>query len=211
MQLIGMLDSPYVRRVAISLQLLGLPFEHRSLSVFRTFDQFRTINPVVKAPTLVCDDGTVLMDSTLILDYAETLAAPRSLMPHGLADRQAALRTIGLALAACEKSVQLVYERNLRPPEKQHEPWVSRVLGQMHAAFGELEAELAARPQPPDTHRIGAAEVVTAVAWDFNARIQPGTVKDAAYPRLRALSAWAERLPEFVAAPYGDGTVRPRN
>ncbi len=77
-----MLDSPYVRRVAIALQLLGLPFEHRALSVFRTFDQFRAINPVVKAPTLVCDDGTVLMDSSLILDYAETLAAPRSLLPR---------------------------------------------------------------------------------------------------------------------------------
>jgi len=39
-QLIGMLDSPYVRRVAISLQLLGVRFEHRCLSVFRTFEQF---------------------------------------------------------------------------------------------------------------------------------------------------------------------------
>ena len=29
MRLIGMLDSPYVRRTAISLCLLGLPFEHR--------------------------------------------------------------------------------------------------------------------------------------------------------------------------------------
>ncbi|HVC30701.1 MAG TPA: glutathione S-transferase family protein, partial [Steroidobacteraceae bacterium] len=146
MQLVGMLDSPYVRRVAISLQLLGLPFEHRSLSVFRTFDQFRAINPVVKAPTLVCDDGAVLMDSTLILDFAEALAAPRSLMPSGLAQRQAALRSMGLALAACEKSVQLVYERNLRPPEKQHEPWAARVIGQMHAAYAQLEAELAKRP-----------------------------------------------------------------
>ena len=68
MQLIGMLDSPYVRRVAVSLQLLGLPFEHRSLSVFRGFEQFRQVNPVVKAPTLGCDDGTLLMDSGLILD-----------------------------------------------------------------------------------------------------------------------------------------------
>ncbi|HEY7889713.1 MAG TPA: glutathione S-transferase family protein [Steroidobacteraceae bacterium] len=211
MQLIGMLDSPYVRRVAISLQLLGVPFEHRSLSVFRTFDQFRAINPVVKAPTLVCDDGTVLMDSTLILDYAEALAAPRSLMPRELADRQAALRTIGLALAACEKSVQLVYERNLRPPEKQHEPWVARVLSQMHAAFGELEAELANRPPRHAARGVGAAEVATAVAWDFNRRIQPGTVKDAAYPHLRALSAWAEQLPEFAAAAFGDGTVQVRN
>ena len=67
MRLIGMLDSPYVRRVAISLQLLGLRFEHQSLSVFRTFTQFQQINPVVKAPTLICDDGEVLMDSTLIM------------------------------------------------------------------------------------------------------------------------------------------------
>ena len=54
MKLIGMLDSPYVRRVAISLQLLGLRFEHQSLSVFSTFAAFRQINPVVKAPTFLC-------------------------------------------------------------------------------------------------------------------------------------------------------------
>jgi len=208
MQLIGMLDSPYVRRVAISLQLLGLRFEHRSLSVFRTFEQFRAINPVAKAPTLVCDDGTVLMDSTLILDYAESLVAPDSLMPQGAAARKAALRTIGLALAACEKSVQVVYERNLRPPEKQHEPWVDRVLGQMHAAFGELEAQLAAHAPTHGTRRIDAGEIATAVAWHFTERMLPGTIKDAAYPRLRALSEWAEQLPQFIAAPYGDGTVR---
>ena len=81
MKLIGMLDSPYVRRVAISLQLLGLRFEHQSLSVFRTFSEFQRINPVVKAPTFICDDGEVLMDSTLILEYAEVLASPRSLTP----------------------------------------------------------------------------------------------------------------------------------
>lgn len=109
MQLIGMLDSPYVRRVAVSLQLLGLPFEHQSISVFSTFEQFRQINPVVKAPSLVCDDGTVLMDSTLILDYAENLAAPgRSLMPADIGARLQALRVIGLALAVCEKSVQII-------------------------------------------------------------------------------------------------------
>lgn len=124
MQLIGMLDSPYVRRVAVSLQLLGLPFEHRSISVFSTFEQFHAINPVIKAPSLVCDDGTVLMDSTLILEYAERLAVPRkSLMPAGIAELRHALRVIGLALAACEKSVQIIYERNLRPAEKRHQPW----------------------------------------------------------------------------------------
>ena len=96
MQLIGMLDSPYVRRVAVSLHVMGIRFEHRAVSVFSTFEQFRAINPVVKAPSLVCDDGEVLMDSTLILDYADALAPQRSLMPRDTASRQHALRIVGL-------------------------------------------------------------------------------------------------------------------
>lgn len=165
MQLIGMLDSPYVRRVAISLQLLGLRFEHRSLSVFSTFAQFQQINPVVKAPSLICDDGEILMDSTLIIEYAEALTAPRrSLMPQGIAERQHALRVIGLALAACEKSVQIVYERNLRPPEKLHEPWVARVTGQLLAAYGALESELQRAPPAVTSSTIDQAGVSAAVA-----------------------------------------------
>src|ERR1700730_1467881 len=140
-QLIGMLDSPYVRRVAISLRLLHLPFEHRPISVFRDFEEFAQINPVVKAPTLVCDDGEVLMDSTLILDHVEFMA-PRSLMPADPLARQRALRVIGLSLAACEKTVQSVYEQTLRPAEKQHEPWRTRVHHQLVAAYSALETEL---------------------------------------------------------------------
>ncbi len=99
MRLIGMLDSPYVRRIAVCLQLLGLRFEHRPLSVFRTFDEFRAINPVVKAPTLVCDDGTVLMDSSVILQYAQALAG-RSLLSSDHGELTSQLRVVGLALAA---------------------------------------------------------------------------------------------------------------
>jgi glutathione S-transferase len=205
MQLIGMLDSPYVRRVAISLQLLGLRFEHRSLSVFRAFEQFRQLNPVVKAPTLVCDDGEVLMDSTLILEYAEALAAPRTLMPRAMPELQHALRVIGLALAACEKSVQVVYERQLRPAEKQHEPWMERVTGQLSAAYGALESELRARPLAADGS-IGQAGVSAAVAWQFTQQEIPGIVDPAGHPALREFSSRAESLPQFIAAPHGSGT-----
>jgi len=119
MVLIGMLDSPYVRRVAVSLRSMGLPFEHRAVSVFRTYEQFRKINPVVRAPTLLADDGTVLMDSTLILDYAEAIAPQaRRLMPADAKARLAALRVIGFAMAANEKCVQIHYEDTQRPPEK---------------------------------------------------------------------------------------------
>ena len=107
--------------------LLGLHFEHRSLSVFRTFDEFSRINPVVKAPTFVCDDGTVLMDSTLILQYAQSLSPGRPLLPPSDPALKRALRLVGLALAATDKSVQAVYEQQLRPDDKQHAPWLDRV------------------------------------------------------------------------------------
>lgn len=207
MQLIGMLDSPYVRRVAVSLQLLGLPFTHRSISVFRAFDQFQQINPVVKAPSLICDDGEVLMDSTLILAYAEGLGAARkSLMPMDAASRQHAFRLIGLALAACEKSVQIVYERNLRPPEKMHEPWVSRVSGQLLAAYGALEADVFQRPLAASSGSIDQAGVTTAAAWHFTQMMLPDIVNAAAYPALSGFSARAELLAEFQAAPHGAST-----
>ncbi len=206
-QLIGMLDSPYVRRVAVSLQLLGLPFEHRSISVFSTFEQFRRINPVVKAPSLVCDDGTVLMDSTLILEYAENLAAPRkSLMPAGISERRHALRVIGLALAACEKSIQIIYERNLRPAEKLHQPWVSRVTGQLLAAYNALESEVLRKPLAIADEPINQAGITTAVAWHFTQMALPEVVRALDFPALQRFSAKAEQLPEFAAAPHGSST-----
>jgi glutathione S-transferase len=201
MQLIGMLDSPYVRRVAISLRLLGLPFEHRPISVFRQFDAFRAINPVVKAPSLVCDDGEVLMDSTLILQYAEAIAAPRSLMPRAPEECRHALRFVGLALAACEKTVQIVYEHQLRPPEKRHDPWLERVHGQLASAYAALEGAIARRPLEEDEARLDQAGITSAVAWSFTQAYLPGVVDPAAHPGLAGFADRMERLPVFVAWP----------
>ena len=200
MRLIGMLDSPYVRRAAISMKLLDVPFTHESVSVFRTFDQFRAINPVVKAPTLVCDDGVLLMDSTFIIDYAEALSG-RSLMPRDLAARRQDLRVLGLALAACEKVVQDVYEHNLRPEEKQHRPWIDRVDGQRASAFSMLEAEIARRRTPAAQAELNQADVTAAVVWTFTQAMLPGRVDAAAHPALAAFTAAVERFEAFVDTP----------
>ena len=201
MKLIGMLDSPYVRRVAISAKCLGVALEHESVSVFRHFEQFQRINPVVKAPTLVLDDGTVLMDSTLIIDYLQALAAPgRSLISTDPGSRLRSLRLIGLALAACEKSVQIYYERNLRPAEIQHAPWVERVEGQLAAAYGMLEQELEKQPLSTDGS-IDQAGITVAVAWSFTNLVVPDQVQGKAFPLISAFTAYAEGLEAFVSTP----------
>jgi glutathione S-transferase len=208
MLLIGMLDSPYVRRVAISLQLQGLRFEHRPVSVFRDFEAFRAINPVVKAPTLVCDDGTVLMESSLILEYTQALAR-RSLLPRDPDALKGDLRVIGLALAACDKSVQFIYEHNLRPPEKQHQPWVDRVSGQILAAFTELEAAVDRRPLAATAAQMMQAGITSAISWHFAQQLLPQLVPAARFPVLAAFSAQAETLAPFRAAAHGGGHCVP--
>ena len=203
MRLIGMLDSPFVRRIAISMQTMGLRYEHENLSVFSTYSAFAAINPVVKAPTLVTDSGVVLMESSLILDYLERLVTPeKRLSPPEVEAFARSQRIVGLALAACEKAVQIVYERNLRPSEKQHAPWTDRVTQQLHGAYRLLEAEL-----PPTAGWIfGSAllqgDITSAVAWRFTREMIPDVVPADGYPRLAQLAARAEALPAFLAAPF---------
>jgi glutathione S-transferase len=145
------------------------------------------------------------MDSTLILQYAESLARPRTLLPAAPTDLAAALRHIGVALAACEKAVQVYYEDTLRPPEKRHAPWVERVTGQLHAAFDALEAAAAERRL--DATRMDQAALSAAVAWTFTHETIPGVVPPSRCPALVAFTARAEAHPAFIAAPHGLGTV----
>lgn len=200
MQLIGMLDSPYVRRVAISMRLMGIPFTHRAVSVFRHLAEFQSINPVVKAPTLMLDDGNTLMDSTLILDYLDTLYPERSLMPKTLPQRQHCLYLLGLALAAMEKSVQLVYEQQLRPEDKRHLPWQERVASQLTAAYSALEQAMA--KLPPEINNMDQAGISIAVAWRFSRELLPQQLDWMDFPLLQQWSTQAEALPAFVATPF---------
>lgn len=215
MELIGMLDSPYVRRVAIAFQLLGIEFKHRSVSVFGDYEQFRNINPVVKAPTLICSNGTVLTDSNLILDYGMSISdCERQIMPNNLDLKQKALSRIGIALVACEKSIQIVYEQNLRPPEKLHKPWINRVTEQLISAFTLLESALSGETMQVAqltqlaqvtqlTDAIDLSQVTIAVSWNFVQEMLPTVIKAEDFPALSALSLSAECLPQFKAAPHG--------
>lgn len=200
MELIGMLDSPYVRRTAISLRLLGIPFKHRSLSVFRNFDEFHQINPLVKAPTLVLDDGSLLTESSLIIDWAQAQSSRRSLMPTDRIAFTRAIRLIGLALAASEKSVQIVYEHK-RDADKRDEGWMTRVKGQLRAAFQRLDNELQGVDGWLFGTTPGQADVSIAVAWGFAQLVVADVVDATAYPTVRAFAERAESHADFAALP----------
>lgn len=206
MILIGMMDSPFVRRVAITMHMLGVDYRHRPLSIFTGFDEFRTVHPLVKVPTLVCDDGEMLVDSTLIIDYLETLAgAEKSLFPVHPAARRAALQQIGEALVGMEKVAQLIYEKTQRPRELRHAPWIHRLEQQLISAAGLMEASVETAAERGNDwlsgNEVMQSDITTAVAWNFIQRVTSRIVRPTDHPYLVDYSKRAEALPAFLACP----------
>jgi glutathione S-transferase len=193
MELIGYMDSPFVRRVAVSARFLGIPYEHRELSIFRDFDEFQTINPLVKVPTFVCDGGQILVDSTLIIDYLESVAG-KSLLPDNETDRIGALNVIGTALVAMEKAAQLIYETRQRPEERQHQPWIERLEKQLFGALGLMETRIGDGSGWLFGDDISQADITTAIAWRFVRHSMSSRVSEGDYPGLVAFSLRAESL-----------------
>ena len=190
MQLIGMLDSPFVRRVAISLTLLELPYEHCSWSVGADFARIREVSALGRVPVLVLEQGEVLTDSAAILDYLDdSVGEARALLPRAGLARRTALRVIAHALGAADKGREQVYEQAMRPAERRHAPWVERVTLQMHGALAVVEAQAAARAGRPLVGEARTQADITAVcAFTF---LCDTVLADSAarYPALCALAA----------------------
>jgi glutathione S-transferase len=144
MILIGQYDSPFVRRVAIALSLYDMAFEHRPWSVFGDGDQIAAYNPLRRVPTLVLDDGEVLIESALIIDALDDLAGPqRALTPASGPERRAVLKVCALGAGLADKAVALVYERVLH--EVTSQAWIDRCVGQVGDVLGVLEEDRASR------------------------------------------------------------------
>src|SRR6202795_391024 len=147
MILIGQYDSPFVRRVAIALRLYGLPFEHRPWSTFGDADKIAPFNPLRRVPTLVCEDGEALIESTAILDYLDELVGPdKAMIAARGPERRHALKICALATGLGDKAVSLVYERVLR--KEQAKIWVERCEAQISGVLELLEKQRAAVKTP---------------------------------------------------------------
>jgi glutathione S-transferase len=195
MILVGQYDSPYARRVAVSLRVLGFAYEHDTRSVFADFDAMREVNPLGRIPSLVLDEGEVLIDSAAILDWLDQTVGPaRALVPPDGPERRRALRKIALATGAIDKIGAAAYERLIRPAALRWPDWTLRCLTQGTGAI----AALAAEPWPEDAP-LDQAQITTACMLRYVQLADPSILSPGRFPTLDALSARCEALPAFQA------------
>lgn len=206
MLLVGQFDSPFVRRVAISMRLLGIDFEHAPWSIGADQERIAELNPLGQVPTVVLEGGEVLVDSSTILDHLDQLAGPRALVPASGADRRRALHLATIAVGLADKARLQAMERIFRPASARHEPYVQRVRTQMLAAGAYLER--ACRERVRSAWLVGEAmtqaDISLGCAVTYAKEAASFPLEDEAFGALRERHARIAALPEFreIYAPF---------
>nr|WP_246423804.1 glutathione S-transferase family protein [Roseospira goensis] len=199
--LIGRDLSPYTRRVAVTLRVLGLAHERLPLATATQQDEIRVYNPLGRVPALRLNDGTVLIDSAAILDYLDEQVGPdRALIPPAGPARRRVLQHCALLTGAMDKAVIAYYERTRRPEDKIHQPTVAGNERQVADGLAAAEAE---RPEGGGWLLGGSrptqADITAMVTLPFLAIVLPHLVGPGRHPRLEALVArQGPALPGFT-------------
>ena len=187
MLLIGVNRSPYTRRVAITLHAYGMAFEQKSINAFEHRDEVRASNPLGRIPALVLDSGEVLADSAAIIDHLdEVYGRERALTPPAAAERREVLKVAAMMMGACDKLLAAAYERNRKPTDKQHQPWIDDCFAQATHALKAVDTMIEEGADHLLFGRLTQADVTAFVAE----RLARGLaiVTDTQTPRLRALT-----------------------
>jgi glutathione S-transferase len=207
--------SPFGRKVRIAASVVDLDREItiEQADTTNPNDTIRQQNPLGKIPALVLEDGMVLFDSRVIIEYLDHRAGGGLIVPKESGARFAALRLQALADGMMDASILLVYEGRWRPAERHEPKWldyqagkVARGLAALEAAiggpaaavFGAKNADAEHRLSPLDAvPNIGQIALACALGYrDF--RFQGTWRKD--HPRLVAwLDQFAARVPAFAA------------
>lgn len=194
--LVGRLLSPYVRRIAVTFNLYGMPFERLVLSAIDDEEERERINPVGRVPALILSDTETIVDSAAILDHLDELAGVNSLMPSSGIARRKAMYQLALTTGAIDRAMTANAERRRKPPDDVR---LERLLRQCGSGFTAIEALL----QEHDYFgggKIGQPDVTAVVGLTFVEHIFPGTLSRTDLPKLHALAERVESMPAFSDA-----------
>jgi glutathione S-transferase len=215
MILIGQYDSPFVRRVAVTLHTYRLPFERQPYSVFSQIGLVRLHNPLVRVPVLVLEeDGKkeMLIDSSAIIDHLDEEVGrnTRAMIAPDGPDRRKVLQLTAMAQGVAEKVIQLFFERHFHDAKTVSRDWESRCISQIETGLEALEAAC------PEQHwfmgeRMTHADVMTGCMLGHLVLRVPDLWPEKKYKKLKRFARSCEVNKAFIAARIGENeTVPPR-
>jgi len=187
--------SPFVRKVRIAAAICSLD-DRINIEIADTTnpaDSLRQQNPLGKIPSLILEDGTVLYDSAVIVDFLNSEAGGDVIIPKGK-ERFRVLTMQALADGMKEAAVLKVYEVRFRAPEMHNARWLETQTGKIDRGLATFEAAPPSLSDKPDVGRIALACALGYLDLRFEGKWRE------THPRLVAwLNDFAARVPSFEA------------
>ncbi|MBI2720460.1 MAG: glutathione S-transferase N-terminal domain-containing protein [Rhizobiales bacterium] len=208
MILVGQYDSPFVRRVAVTLHHYHMPFTRDTKSVFGDAKAMQKINPLIRVPSLILEGGETLVDSAAIIDCLDEMAGPaRALTPAHGPERRKVLQAVAIATGAMDKAVQIFLERHFHPGKMLSREWESRCLKQLAGALDHLERGCGA-PWFIDSQMSQADVTIGCLIGYLKLRVADAFPANR-YPRIHSLAVHCELREEFVKSRPGANETMP--
>ena len=199
MILIGQYDSPFVRRVAVTLQLYKLAYEHRPWSAVGDGDKIAELNPLMRVPTLVTNDGVAVTDSGTIVQLLDHMAGFGAFLSRNWPQQGEVLRLAAFASGVADKAVALIYEKAFH--QGVVPAWHERLRKQVGDTLAMLDRERAASEAPwLFGERLSHADVIIGTMFCFLREALAGEIDLEPYKALKKHSKACEALPEFKKA-----------
>ncbi len=147
MKLIGSLTSPYVRKVRIVLSEKSIDHEFTNDPPFSPDTRVAQVNPLGKVPALIMDEGYILFDSRVIVEYLDDMKDVGScrLIPTTGPQRLRVKRWEALADGIIDACVAIYLERK-RPESQQSQEWIERQQKKIDQGLQAVAAELGDKP-----------------------------------------------------------------
>ena len=119
--------SPFARKVRVAAIELGLidkiEFVPTTVAPAQANDEYSKITPLKKLPVLILDDGNVILDSYVIVEYLDELAGGGKLIPASGPDRWKVKSDHSMLQGMLDSMLLCRYERMVRPQGLQWQGW----------------------------------------------------------------------------------------
>jgi glutathione S-transferase len=180
--------SPFARKVRIAAIELGLidkiEFFPASVAPGTPNEEYSKINPQKKLPALITDDGDIIIDSYVIVEYLDELAGGGKLIPASGRARWQVKSDHSLLQATLDSMLLCRYERMVRPQGLQWQAWSDDHWNRAWRTMARFEERPDVLSRPLDIVQIALACVLGYADFRFT---DCGWRK--AYPNLDAFNA----------------------
>lgn len=145
MKLFGTSGSPYVRKVRLVLEEKQIPYEYVLAPAATRETLVVPLNPLGKIPVLVGDDGRVVYDSPVIVEYLDGLAAEPKLIPLNFSDRIDVKRWEALGDGIAEATVLISHDYRKPADKRETDAWYEKQRQKIRRGLAAMVKDLGNR------------------------------------------------------------------